>query len=125
MSSQRAIVNLRTCQVVLARASIRAGFLSRLIGLQFRSCLGAGEGLLFVCARPGRLAATVHTLGLRYPIGVLWLDADSRVVDKKLARPWRFAHVPKAAAMYYLEANPDVLGSAQIGDQLRIDEVVH
>ena len=123
MSPQRAIVNLRTGQVLLARVSIRAGFLSRLVGLQFQPGLAAQEGMLFVCARPGRLASAVHTLGIRYPIGIVWLDADFKAVDQKVALPWRFAHVPKAAARYYLEANPAILDSIQIGDQLRVDEV--
>lgn len=124
MSPQCVILNLRTGQVILARADVRAGFFSRLIGLQLRSSLGAQEGMIFVCARPGRLAAAVHTLGLRFAIGLVWLDAELKVVDKKLALPGRFAHVPKASAMYYLEANPAILDLTQIGDQLRIDEVI-
>ena len=79
--------------------------------------------MIFLCARPGRLTAAVHTLGFRFAIGVVWLDAELKVVDKKLALPGRFAHVPKAAAMYYLEANPAILDLTRIGDQLRIDEV--
>ena len=108
----------------MARASVCAGFFSRLVGLQLRRRLGTEEGMIFVCNRPGRLAAAIHTMGLRFAIGVVWLDAELKIVDMKLAKPWKFAHVPKAPAMYYLEANPAILDLVQIGDQLRIDEVI-
>ncbi len=124
MSPQQVVVNMRTGQVILARASYCAGFLSRLVGLQFRRRLAEKEGVIFVCASPSRVAAAIHTIGLRFSIGVVWLDSELIVVDMKLAKPWRFAHVPKAPAMYYFEANPSILDMVQIGDELRIDEVI-
>lgn len=124
MSARRLIVNERTGQVVLARARVRASFVSRLAGLSFRGQDAICDGALFVCGSNSRLAAAVHTLALRSTIGVVWLSADLLVVDKKLARSWRFAHVPSAPAMYYLEADPAILERVDIDDQLRIDEAV-
>ena len=124
MSSRRLIVNEQTGQVVLARARVCVSFVSRLIGLSFRGTSALNDGALFVCRSPGRLAAAIHTLGLRAPIGVVWLGADLKVVDKKLAKSWRFAHVPSTPAMYYLEADPSIWERVDIGDQLRIGEAV-
>jgi len=124
MSARRLIVNERTGQVVLARARVCASFVSRLVGLSFRGPDAISDGALFVCRSNSRLVSAVHTLALRSPIGVIWLSADLMVVDKKLAKSWRFAHVPSAPAMYYLEAEPTILERADIGDQLRIDEAV-
>lgn len=124
MSSRRLIVNERTGQVVLARAHVCASFVSRLIGLSFRGSRVINEGAMFVCRSPSRLGAAIHTLALRSPIGVVWLSADSKVVDKMLAKSWRFAHVPSTPAMYYLEGDPSILERVDIGDQLRIDEAV-
>ena len=122
MSSRRLIVNQCTGQVVLARARVCASFVSRLSGLSFRGPKAVSDGTLFVCRSNSRLASAVHTLALRSPIGVVWLDPDLTVVDKKLAKSWRFAHVPSAPAMYYLEAEPAILARADIGDKLRIIE---
>ncbi len=124
MSSRRLIVNERTGQVVLARAHVCASFVSRLIGLSFRGPRVINEGAMFVCRSSGRFAAAIHTLGLRAPIGIVWLSADSTVVDKMLAKSWRFAHVPSTPAMYYLEGDPSILERVDIGDHLRIDEAV-
>lgn len=118
------IVNTRTCEVILARAKVCAGFFSRLAGLQWQRKLDAGAGLLFKCRRSSRLFATAHSLGMRFDIAVLWLDEDFTIVDMKLSRTWRIAHVPKAAARYYLEADPALLDKARIGDGLSIDEAI-
>ena len=122
MSSRRLIVNERTGQVVLARARVCAGFFARLTGLSFRGPSAKIEGAIFVCGSNSRLASAIHTCGLRSPIGVVWLSADLKVVDMKLAKTWRFAHVPSTPAMYYLEADPALLERVEIGDQLRINE---
>ena len=122
MSARPLIVNESTGQVVLARARVRASYLSRLVGLSFRGPNAVSDGALFICRSNSRLATAIHTLALRSAIGVIWLGADLVVVDKRLAKSWRFAHVPSAPAMYYLEADPAILARVDIGDQLRIDE---
>ena len=121
MSSRRSIVNERTGKVILARARIRASFLSRLIGLSLRGRQTISEGALFIGTSRGRFGSAIHTLAVRAPIGVVWLSADFKVVDKRLANPWRIAHVPTARAMYYVEAAPCILERVNIGDQVRID----
>ena len=124
MSSRRLIVNERRGQVLLARARLCASFFCRLIGLSFRGSAAISEGALFICRSPGRLRTAIHTLFVRSAIGVVWLDSNFKVVDKKLARSWGFAHVPSAPAMYYLEAEPSILEQVEVGDRLRIDEAV-
>ena len=123
MSLRRRIRNTRTNKTVLARAEFCAGFFSRLVGLQFRGQQSLCEGALFRCRSKDRLSATIHTIGMRSSIGVVWLDSALLVVDARLDKPGRLAHVPTAGAMYYLEADPSILQRIRIGDQLRIDEV--
>lgn len=48
--------------------------MTRLVGLLGRSSLSAGEGLWIVPS------SGVHTIGMRFPIDVVLLDADLRVV---------------------------------------------
>ena len=57
------------------------------------------------------------------PISVIWLDSSGKVVDKKLAKPWRLSYAPREAAQYYLEANPSLLERIHVGDILQFDEV--
>jgi len=55
-------------------------------------------------------------------IAVIWMDADGKVVDKKLAKPWRPMYAPKTPAMYFLETNTFILDRVNEGDMLAFDE---
>ena len=68
------VVN-RTREIVLGdRVRTARTFLSRLVGLLGTSAIAEGEGLWIVPCR------SVHTLGMRYPIDVAFLDARGVVV---------------------------------------------
>jgi uncharacterized membrane protein (UPF0127 family) len=96
-----------------------ASFLCRLRGLTFRRFLGHGEGLLLVGKRPSRTDTAIHMLFVFFPIAAIWLDPDGRVVDARLARPFRPLYVPRAPARDVLEGPPALLEQVQIGDTLR------
>jgi uncharacterized protein len=121
--SYRVLRNADNGQVVLARARWCASFFCHLRGLMFVMRLPQDEGLLFVTKSESKTNTAIHMFFMFFSIGVLWLDQSGRVVDKKLAKPWRPMYAPRSPAMYYLEANPDVLERVEIGDRLRFDEV--
>jgi uncharacterized membrane protein (UPF0127 family) len=71
-------------RVVCERCTVADGFLSRLRGLLGRRELRAGEGLLL------SPSSSVHTLFMRFPIDVVFLDRGLRVVGISAdVRPWR------------------------------------
>jgi uncharacterized membrane protein (UPF0127 family) len=68
------VVN-RTRGILLGnRVRTASTFLSRLVGLLGTAAIAEGEGLWIVPCR------SVHTLGMRYPIDVAFLDARGVVV---------------------------------------------
>lgn len=103
---------------LLSRVVWCDSFGCRLRGLMFRRRLPADEGLLLVEDRTSRSSAAIHMLFMRFPIAAIWLDDGFRVVDAVHARPWRPVYVPSQAARYTLEANPDLLATVEIGDEL-------
>jgi uncharacterized membrane protein (UPF0127 family) len=122
MSQWRVLRNKETGEVVLARAKWCASFWCHLRGLQFVLRLPSQQGLLFVTPREGTAHTAIHMFFMFFSIGVLWLDAKGKVVDKKVAKPWRPYYAPKKPAQYYIEAGVDILDRVQIGDRLRFDE---
>lgn len=77
----------QTC--VASRVRIAATFTSRCVGLLNRHSLDEDEGLLL---KPG---GSIHTLGMRVAIDVLFLDAQLRIVRiVKHLPPWRFVLAP-------------------------------
>lgn len=76
-----------TC--VASRVRIAATFISRCVGLLNRRGLGEDEGLLL---KPG---GSIHTLGMRIAIDVLFLDGQLRIAKiVQRVPPWRFALAP-------------------------------
>jgi uncharacterized membrane protein (UPF0127 family) len=70
--------------VACARCSVANRPWTRMRGLLGRSGLDAGEGMLF--PRTG----SVHTMFMRFPIDVVFLDAELRVLSVRAAVPaWR------------------------------------
>jgi len=120
---RRVIRNAETGAVVLSRARWCQSFWCHLRGLQFVRHLDDDEGLLFVTGSENKVDTAIHMLFMFMQIAVVWLDSSGKVVDKKLAKPWRLAYVPQAAAQYYIEANPSLLARVEIGDVLTFDEV--
>lgn len=99
-----------------------ASFGCKLRGLMFRRALQPGEGLLLVEGGESRAGTSIHMLFMAFPIAAIWLDGNFRVVDAKLAKPWRLAYAPARPARYILEAAPELLSRIEIGDELVFDE---
>lgn len=121
--SYRIIRNAETGDIVLNKAKWCASFWCHFRGLQLVRDLPEDEGLLFVTGRESLSQATIHMFFMFFSIAVVWLDSEGKVVDKKLAKPWRPAYTPSQPAQYYIEARPGLLDRVKIGDVLRFDEV--
>jgi uncharacterized membrane protein (UPF0127 family) len=82
---------------MLASVRIARSFCARFVGLLGRRSLVDTEGLLLV---PG---GSIHTLGMRFAIDVIFFDAQMTVLRVAAnVRPWRFAWAPRRTR-YVLE----------------------
>jgi len=111
--------NRTRSQYLATRLSIADTHWSRLRGLvgKTASDFQQERGLWIVPCRG------VHTLGMRFPIDVIYLSPDKVVVHLEPAlAPWRFAPVRlKAASVLELPENTIRSTGTTIGDQLEID----
>jgi len=103
------VVELRTEEGrSVARASMAWSFRTRCVGLIRRRKLAAEEGLLLI---PG---GSVHTLGMRFPIDVVFLDRALRVIGlRPQVAPWRFALAP-AGTRFALELPAGRIAQTQL-----------
>lgn len=109
-------------EVVLARAKWCQNFWCHFKGLMLRRSLPEDEGLLFVFGRASVVDTTIHMLFMFFSIAAVWMDNEGRVVDAKLAKPWRPIYAPARPARYMIEARPVVLDRVKVGDHLVFDE---
>jgi uncharacterized protein len=116
------LVNERTGETIARDVTRCDTFLRKGRGLMFRRPLNEGEAYLFVEGRESVSLTSIHMLFVFFPIGVIWLDNDWRVVDFRLARPFRPYYAASRPARYFVECRPLVLDRVQVGDRLRLTE---
>ena len=99
---------------LVCRCRVAISFASRFCGLMGVAQLPPGSGLLL----PG--TRSVHTHFMRFPIDVVFLDSELRIVSIVQAlRPWRMARAKAAKSVLELAAgNCERLELAE-GDILR------
>src|SRR3954447_22079095 len=115
MSGARVTVTDRQDRVVCERCAVADRPLARLRGLLGRSELPAGEGLLL------RPSPSIHTWFMRFPIDVLFLDRDLRVLAvRPEVRPWRMAWQQGARAVLELAAGEALSRDIRAGDRLML-----
>ncbi len=105
-----------TGEMILPDVVWCAGFLCKLRGLQFRQSLRPGEALLLVEDRDSVMLTAIHMFFVNFDLGVVWINAAGRVVDKVRAKPWRPSYAPREPARYVLETDPAFLDRVNIGD---------
>lgn len=78
--------------LLLDQVKIADSFWKRFWGLMGRAYLPQGEGLLLKGVKG------VHTCFMRFPIQVIYLDRDCRVMEKETLKPWRCGRLHRRAA---------------------------
>jgi uncharacterized membrane protein (UPF0127 family) len=109
------LVERGTGRVVVEDLQVADGFWSRLAGLQFRSHLGVGRGLLLVPC------SSAHTMFMRFPIDAVMVDGSGRVTEvRRHVYPWRLV-LPRKRAHAILEVASGQAG-VEPGAVLGIEE---
>jgi uncharacterized membrane protein (UPF0127 family) len=107
------LADRNTGQIILPHLEIAATFWRRFWGLQFRSSLTEGSGLLIVPCN------SIHTCWMRFAIDVAFCDSAGMVLAmKKNVRPWR-ATFPVRGAKIAIEF-PATLTLLHVGQQVRL-----
>jgi uncharacterized membrane protein (UPF0127 family) len=112
------VLNCTRGQYLATRLAIADGHWSRMRGLmgRKRDSFSTGDGLWILPCKG------VHTLGMRFPIDVVYLSSQKVVVHLEQALPpWRFAPVRlKASSVLELPENTLRTTGTTIGDKLEI-----
>jgi hypothetical protein len=107
------LVNARTDQPVASTVEIASTRATRRRGLLGRDSLAAGSALVLTPCN------AVHTVGMRFPIDVVFVDGKGlvRKIVQGLA-PWRMAVSPLSRATIELPAGQLASEMLRVGDRL-------
>jgi uncharacterized protein len=88
---------LDRAEILGSRVPVATSMSSRLLGLSLLRRPRAGAGLLIPRCR------SVHTFGMRFPLDLLFLDEEERVIElRRAVPPGRFVRCPGADAVLEL-----------------------
>jgi uncharacterized protein len=113
-------VSVRTAEgkVLCERCEIPDSSFGRARGLLGRDGLEPGEGMLI------DRAGTVHMFFMRFPIDVVFLDRDRKVVGvRHRLRPWRVAGARRAVAALELPAGAAAEAGIEVGEVLVLEDI--
>jgi uncharacterized membrane protein (UPF0127 family)/CheY-like chemotaxis protein len=117
-SESRLIVTLTRGGVVCERTEIADRARRRMRGLLGRESLPAGEGMLL------QPAPSIHTVGMKFPIDVVFMDGTLRVLKiVERMRPWRAASKRHAWATLELAAGEVARRGIEVGDQVGVVQI--
>lgn len=107
-------------QIVCERCELADGLVSRMRGLIGRTRLPRGRGMLV------RSTWFVHTAFMRFPIDVMFLDHNLKVLAvNEQVPPWRAAAHLRAHSVLKLAAGESEALGIQVGDQLAWGSLPH
>ncbi|HYY04730.1 MAG TPA: DUF192 domain-containing protein [Gaiellaceae bacterium] len=109
-------LRLENGRTVCERCVLADTALARMKGLLGRRELPSGEGILL------RPASSVHTAFMRFPIDVVFLDRDSRVVKVAPAvAPWKMVGGKRVRAVLELPAGEALRRGVAVGQRVVAD----
>lgn len=117
-NSKHLMVINRTKSTVLGESEIADTFFSRLRGTMFKKELKRGLILKLPNTR-SRSGSAIHMFFVRFPLDIIFADADRKVVDVVSIDPWK-TYTPKKPAKYVIEMEEGTIESSgtEIGDEL-------
>lgn len=116
------LFNATTHKKIIGNARLARGFWGNFRGLMFERTENFDYALIFELPAETRLGASVHMMFVFFPIDIIFLNAQKKVVDKAKLQPWALNCTPKAPAKYFVEMPYGYADKIGLGDRLGWEE---
>jgi uncharacterized membrane protein (UPF0127 family) len=87
-------------------------------GLMFEDEKKFNYGLIFCLPEKSKVLASIHMLFVFFPITVIWLDEQKKIVDLKKMTPFELNYTPKKPAKYVIELKAGFEKKLKVGQKL-------
>jgi len=87
-------------------------------GLMFEDKKKFDYALVFEFPRESKLGSSLHMIFVFFPIDVLFLDKNKKVVDKVTLPPFQPNYTPKKAAKYVIEMPNGKAKKVKVGSKI-------
>jgi len=103
---------------IIKKVKIADSGLGRLKGLMFEDQEKFNYALVMIMPKEGQLEASIHMMFVFFPIDILFLNNEKKVVDKVTLNPFHPNYTPKKAAKYVIELPKGQAKKVKIGDKV-------
>ncbi len=103
---------------IIGKVKFAISFFEKFKGLMFEKKENFDYALVFFLKKNTKLGASVHMLFVFFPICILYLGENKKVVEKAVLEPWTFNYTPKKPAKYFIELPVKFSGKIKIGDKI-------
>jgi uncharacterized membrane protein (UPF0127 family) len=108
------VENRTRCAVLANNVEVADNLITRFLGLMGRRALPEGQGLVI------RPCSGVHTMFMRFPIDVLYVDRENRIVwIDAIMCPWRLGRIVRRSHyVVELPAGTAARTGTEVGDEI-------
>lgn len=93
---------------------------SRTKGLRFSKSLKEKQAIILVAEKESIRETMIDMLFVFFPIDVLWLNKEKKVVDiRRNVKPFTLIVIPKRPAKYIIELKTGMTNNINLGDELK------
>jgi uncharacterized membrane protein (UPF0127 family) len=110
------VVNISRKVTLVEELEVAKTYLARLRGLLGREAFSQGSGLLI------QPCNWVHTLGMKFPIDVIFLDQENKVVATESLKPNRFGKPQRSCSALELPWGTIRESCTKVRDKLEIGD---
>jgi hypothetical protein len=113
------LLNKTKGRVVMQKVRVAETYWLKLRGLMFEAKERFDYALVFPLARESVAMATIHMLFVFFPIDVVFLDRNRRVVDiVRSLKPFTPSYSPKKPSRFFIELPSGKSAGIELGDEL-------
>jgi len=105
-------------KILMRKVKFASNTLERTKGLMFEDKKKFNYALVFDFPTESRIGASLHMLFVFFPIDVLFLNKDKKIVDKVTLNPFIPNYTPKKAAKFVIEMPKGKAKIAKIGEKI-------
>jgi uncharacterized protein len=105
-------------KILMRNVRFAKNTLERTKGLMFEEKKKFNYALIFEFPLESRVGTSLHMLFVFFPIDVLFLDKNQKVVDKVTLQPFIPNYTPKKAAKYVIELPKGKTNEVKLGQKI-------
>jgi uncharacterized membrane protein (UPF0127 family) len=105
-------------EIIAKKVKFANNIILRAKGLMFEKESNFNYSLIFEFPKESKIGCSLHMLFVFFPIDVIFLNSEKKVVDLATLKPWSLGYTPKRASKYVIETQVGTNKKIKINDTL-------